>query len=205
MPKVAEKYKEERRAHILKSAKALFAKNGFHKTTMRDIQKQSGLSSGAVYGYFKSKEDIIEAIAMQTIQQNVATIKSSETRPDFASKLGALGDHFFGAVESSRKNFISVDIELWGEAQRNRKVKKILAQSMMAHLDAFCALIEKARVKGEVRASVDSEYAAAAMIGVMHGLMVQMKIRQDVSVKRYSDVIRKMFDQYFFERGKQEP
>ncbi len=36
---------------------------GFHKTTMADVIRESGLSAGAVYGYFKSKEEIVAAIA----------------------------------------------------------------------------------------------------------------------------------------------
>lgn len=39
------------------------AHEGFHKTTMADVVRESGLSVGAVYGYFRSKDEIIASVA----------------------------------------------------------------------------------------------------------------------------------------------
>lgn len=50
--------KEERIKKILGSGKKLFLKKGYANTTMRDICRESALSTGAVYFYFKSKEEI---------------------------------------------------------------------------------------------------------------------------------------------------
>lgn len=48
-----------RRAQIVNAAVRLFAEKGFHPTTTREIAKASGLSSGALYEYVQSKEDIL--------------------------------------------------------------------------------------------------------------------------------------------------
>ena len=47
----------------LQAALACFAEDGFHQTGMADIVRRSGMSHGAVYGYFQSKDEIIEALA----------------------------------------------------------------------------------------------------------------------------------------------
>ena len=60
MPKVSEEYIESRRQLILKAAIRCFSKKGFSDTTIQDIRRESGLSHGAIYRYFQSKEDIIE-------------------------------------------------------------------------------------------------------------------------------------------------
>src|SRR5262245_49656248 len=52
---------EETRRQILETALALFREEGFERTTMRDIAKRAGLSLGAAYYYFKSKEAIVGA------------------------------------------------------------------------------------------------------------------------------------------------
>lgn len=49
----------QRRAQIIRAAVQLFAEKGFHKTTTREIAQASGLSTGAVYEYVASKEDIL--------------------------------------------------------------------------------------------------------------------------------------------------
>ena len=63
MPKVNDAYLDARRAQILNAAIICFARQGFHRATMHDIVEQSKLSPGAIYNYFGSKEEIIEAIA----------------------------------------------------------------------------------------------------------------------------------------------
>jgi AcrR family transcriptional regulator len=54
---------EERRNQIIESAINVFAREGFANTRMEDVAAESGLSKGLLYWYFKSKEDIIIAIA----------------------------------------------------------------------------------------------------------------------------------------------
>ena len=54
---------EERRNQIIESAIKVFAREGFANTRMEDVAAESGLSKGLLYWYFKSKEDIIIAIA----------------------------------------------------------------------------------------------------------------------------------------------
>ncbi len=63
MPKVSEEHRAARRDQILAAAVQCVAREGFHKTTMSHVIAESGLSAGAVYGYFKGKNEIIKAIA----------------------------------------------------------------------------------------------------------------------------------------------
>jgi AcrR family transcriptional regulator len=53
------------RAEILKAAEELFQKWGLNKTTMEDIAKQAGKGKSTLYYYFKSKEEIFEAVVMK--------------------------------------------------------------------------------------------------------------------------------------------
>jgi AcrR family transcriptional regulator len=63
LPKISEMRRESRRQQILQAALACFSEDGFHQTGMADIVRRSGMSHGAVYGYFQSKDEIIEALA----------------------------------------------------------------------------------------------------------------------------------------------
>lgn len=74
-PKVSEEHVEARREQILMAALTCFAKNGFHHTTMKDICQQADLSPGAVYSYFASKDELIEAIAAWGKQMNDETFE----------------------------------------------------------------------------------------------------------------------------------
>ena len=64
MPKVTEAHLEARRSQILDAAWTCFARKGYHQATMQDICQESGLSPGAIYRYFESKEAILKAFSL---------------------------------------------------------------------------------------------------------------------------------------------
>jgi len=59
---VSDEEKGRRRADILRAAKRVFAKKGFHGTTIADIAKAARLSYGSVYWYFDSKDTLFHAV-----------------------------------------------------------------------------------------------------------------------------------------------
>src|SRR3954471_22469265 len=61
MPRVSQEHEQEVRARIVRAALEVFADRGFHRATMQDIVRASGLSVGAIYTYFKSKDELILA------------------------------------------------------------------------------------------------------------------------------------------------
>src|SRR3954451_17911259 len=63
VPRVSEEHLIARRDQILDAARVCFLSKGLHNTSMQDLIQEAGLSVGAVYRYFKSKNDIIAAIA----------------------------------------------------------------------------------------------------------------------------------------------
>ncbi len=67
MPKVTEEHVEARRRQILSAALCCFAREGFHRTTMQDIFGESDLIPGAVYSYFKGKDELIAAIVAEVM------------------------------------------------------------------------------------------------------------------------------------------
>jgi Transcriptional regulator len=75
--------KDPVREEILQGARQLFERFGFKKTTMEDIAKQIGKSKSSLYYYYKTKEEIFEAVVLEDMdkQRDVAieAIKKEET------------------------------------------------------------------------------------------------------------------------------
>jgi len=61
--------REQRKAEILQAALALFAKQGFHNTSIEQIRKKAGVSKGLIYNYFEKKEDLVTAILMREVDE----------------------------------------------------------------------------------------------------------------------------------------
>jgi AcrR family transcriptional regulator len=79
MPRVSPEHLQARRQQILDAARRCFVRNGFHATSMQDVFAEAGLSAGATYRYFRSKEDIVEAIAADMLGRMGAVFDSVVT------------------------------------------------------------------------------------------------------------------------------
>jgi AcrR family transcriptional regulator len=72
MPRLTDATKAARRAQIIEAAIACFIEHGYTNTSMSDIIKASGLSSGSIYSHFTGKEDIL----ISAINERLTSIKA---------------------------------------------------------------------------------------------------------------------------------
>jgi len=68
---------EKRRAQIVEAATDLFAEQGFHPTTIKDIAKKAGFSSGLVYLYVREKEDVLLLVLLRALEAQVADLPAA--------------------------------------------------------------------------------------------------------------------------------
>ncbi len=68
---------EKRRAQIVEAATDLFAEQGFHPTTVKDIAKKAGFSSGLVYLYVREKEDVLLLVLLRAIEAQVVELPAA--------------------------------------------------------------------------------------------------------------------------------
>jgi AcrR family transcriptional regulator len=108
MPKISDEHAAERRDHILRSAATCFARSGIHRATVDDICAQAGISKGAIYGYFKSKDDVVAALQVEAVQADAALVRRTTRQQDSALAL----------EETLRAAFAALDDPASAEAQR---------------------------------------------------------------------------------------
>ncbi|MCE7792329.1 TetR/AcrR family transcriptional regulator [Salipaludibacillus sp. CUR1] len=76
------KERHDRKQEFLDTALDLFYEKGYEKTTIKDIINQVGLSKGAFYHYFESKEDVIEQISEAFAEETIYSVKKLSERTD---------------------------------------------------------------------------------------------------------------------------
>ena len=85
---------------ILEAALRLFSGNGYFATSMQDIRKESGVSIGAIYHYFKNKEEIAAALYDSLLEQMTErTGHYLTTGESFEQACQGLIRHFFAMAE----------------------------------------------------------------------------------------------------------
>ncbi len=172
-PKVTEEYKQTVREEILQSAEDLFARKGYHETSMDDIVKESGLSKGAIYGYFDSKQEIFLALSDKCIESELGAIRSVLSPDDSASKKleTSIEIHFDGIEDSIE--VCRMNLECWTESPRIESLhQRIKSRYEMIH--KFIAdMISEGIKKGEFRQDIDPDALSSIIHATIDGLNLQ--------------------------------
>lgn len=66
---------EQRRKELILAAQALFLKQDYEHTSMRDIMEVLNIAKGTIYHYFKSKEDLLEAVVENMVDESLGHLK----------------------------------------------------------------------------------------------------------------------------------
>jgi TetR/AcrR family transcriptional regulator, transcriptional repressor of aconitase len=183
MPKVSQAYLDVRRGKILEAATRCFARDGFHRATMKDIVRESKLSPGAIYNYFRSKEQIVEAIANERHRKERQSIGEARNGKTVEKVLGQIRDAFFGGLRDPKERLRrKVSIQLWAEAQRNPAVLKLIRQGVDGPRKLLGDILAGAQKKGEISDQVNADAAARMLIAVFHGLVLQQEWEGEIEI-----------------------
>src|SRR5215469_4392938 len=114
MPRITAEKRQARCQQILDAASRCFSRQGFHRTSMEDIVRESRLSPGAIYCYFRGKNDIVTAIAEERHRYESAVLAGamrSETVADLLQQLvRAFGEMLQAPQERERRK---ITIQIW--------------------------------------------------------------------------------------------
>ena len=157
-----------RREQILEAALACFAREGFHRTTMDDLARASGLSKGSLYWHFSSKEDVL----VGAFDHFVEGLFDALGRPEDAegSMLGWL--HEVGTVLVARFEEERESIHVWFGFFEHPQVREKFSAIYARSRELLASALRLARERGEVRA-LDDAAIAAAYVALAEGLLLQ--------------------------------
>ncbi|HMI53650.1 MAG TPA: TetR/AcrR family transcriptional regulator [Candidatus Saccharimonadales bacterium] len=184
MPKVTQSYRNARRRQIMDAAIICFSREGFHRATMQDVVKQSKLSPGAIYNYFKSKEEIIEAIAAERHDRERVVLTLARNEGAVAPVLRQIRDTFFGELRNPKERLRRrVSIQLWAEAQRNPRILRLVRAGVDAPRKLLAAILSDAQRRGEISRKINPDATARFLIAAFHGLVLQFEWDNRVEMK----------------------
>jgi AcrR family transcriptional regulator len=193
MPKISELRRESRREQILEAALVCFSENGFHQTGMADIVKRSGMSHGAVYVYFPSKEEIIEALADDRHQREALLNSVVQEANNPIEGLRALIRTYAGwlldpAGEPRRR----VGINGWAEALRSRRVHARVIEGIRVPHAIIAGLVERAQRMELLPGDLSADAIARSLIALFQGFVLQVAWGEEIDVDACVAVVDRM-------------
>ncbi|MEV6210808.1 TetR/AcrR family transcriptional regulator [Kitasatospora sp. NPDC051914] len=195
MARVSQAHLDARRRQILDGAARCFARNGFHATSMQDVLRESGLSAGAVYRYFASKEEIVAAIAGEAfglVRSAFADAAAAVPPPSPDVLLGRVMRAVFDQAppEGDRQAFARLIVQVWTETLRNPVLAATLNEGYTAMRKAWADLVGTYREAGLMPPGPDADHVARTLIATAQGFIAQQALFGDADPSVVEDGLR---------------
>lgn len=175
MPRVSLEHEQEVRDRIVRASLAVFAERGFHRATMQDIVRASGLSVGAIYTYFKSKSDLILAGCDLITDQELAQLGERLTgvtgyRDRIAAAIGYWFDNL--AVEQSDRGSGFLLLQAWAEVETDPAIREMLLRRRRETVTAIVLVLQEGVIRGELPAWLDVASVSQALAALLDGMLI---------------------------------
>ncbi len=188
MPRVTQQHRDERREQILAAARRCFLRDGFHGTSMQDLFAEADLSSGAVYGYFASKEDVIVAIAEENLRDVVAMIHMvAAKQPDRSIGATIAGVFEIVRTKHTQDGLGGLAILVWAEALRNRELRDRLSALLLQLRADLTKTIRDHQRAGDITSDVKADAIAGLLISTVPGYILQLALLGPAAVSKVPD------------------
>ncbi|MEV0900575.1 TetR/AcrR family transcriptional regulator [Actinoplanes sp. NPDC049802] len=191
MPRVSEAHLAARRRQIIDAAARCFVRNGFHQTSMQDVIKEADLSVGAFYRYFKSKNELITAIAGEKISA-VTGLLDGLLALDPMPPIPEILDRLLGIIDdaAAEDGTIRIAVQVWGEAVHDPELGALVAEIYGRVRERATATAEKALATGQLPPDADVDGAGAALFGLVQGYILQKILLGGIDRRTYVSGVR---------------
>ncbi|MFD1332950.1 TetR/AcrR family transcriptional regulator [Methylopila musalis] len=180
---------DDQRRRILDAAVACFARSGFHAASMQQICAEAGMSPGALYRYFPSKDSLIEAIVERDradVPELLAPLLEAE---DVVGALVEAGVRFMsGALQPDG---MPIYAELCAEAVRNPHIHAINQRCEREIHDLLTRVVRRGQALGQIDPALDPVEAVRLLSALADGLATRLALEPDADLSGLTPVFER--------------
>ena len=173
-PRTQVQRREMSEKQMLKAAIALFARQGYLKTTLSEVGKEAGYTAGLVSHKFGSKEGLLQAV-VDHISHRFLNDQLGEAieQPSATASINNYIEIYLAEV-SLREGPMRALYVIMGEALGAvPEIRQSIADLNTGARGRLMSIIQRGIDQGEFRKETDTEAAAALIIGALRGLVMQ--------------------------------
>jgi AcrR family transcriptional regulator len=199
MPKVSQDHKDERRNFIIDAAARCFAREGFHATSVSDVIKESGLSAGSVYRYFKNKDDLIKAIIehhLENIVQRLLSISHETSTP--ADVVSTAIEIITSRIHTSNdRPLMYILPQIWSESIRNPEIRQREAAVYSVLVHHFEQIVVQSQQRQLIPLGLQPNATAQVMVALVQGYVLQhMIMPEKTNALQFCQTVRQLFSSH---------
>lgn len=175
---------------ILEAAQACFVRSGFQGASMQQICAECGMSPGALYRYFPSKEAIVAAICEADREDDMTCFGV------FRDATSALDGLVAGAMahitHTHKKGSAALFAEMRSESNRNETIRDTVDSHKQEVAEMIAPLIEGAMERGEIDPPVDLQTLMAVLMSVGEGIAINDLPARGITLDRIEAALHAM-------------
>jgi AcrR family transcriptional regulator len=154
MPRIVKKF-ADRKAEIVEAARLLFKIKDYAEATIQDVMEALKVAKGTIYHYFKSKEELLEAVIEDIVMQNVEQMKLivKEAKSSALQKIKRLTET--GSMAEENKNILNYLHKPGNHAIHSR----LLAAIIIKQAPIYAEVIQQGCKEGIFRTKTPLECA----------------------------------------------
>lgn len=170
---------------LLSTATKLFAEHGFEGTSVQDLVEAAGLTKGAMYHHFASKEDLLYEIYARVLRTQLERLEK------FAAEEGPVAERLRDAAADVVVTTIGSleDVTIFFRSMQHLSVQKQreVRRERRRYHETFCAMVAEGQRSGSFRDDVPPSLVADYFFGAVHHLPTWYKRRGALSAKAVGD------------------
>ncbi len=181
---MSEKTDPDTRKAIVEASTRLFTKRGYHGTSVSQIAEATGLTKGALYWYFKGKEDLFLTVLdcirdkwqntiMSRVEASQSVIQKLEQLFDATSEMVATG-------ESPCSMYLFLVSA--GAQQEMREFEDAIKAAYAGYVESLADTIRAGQEDGEINRDVDAQSVAVGIIGCLEGVVLQARLHPPATI-----------------------
>ena len=190
MPRITDERREARREQVLEAARACLQEHGLEAVSMEMIIARSGLSTGAVYGYFKGKDELINAVVTEGTaamgRQLVPILTNPEPPPlpEFMAQLLRTITEF-GQDKRDGIDRLLVSLHGWSHSQSDPGLKAPTRAAYRRQRELFTDTVRRWQAAGTFDPTADPDGIAQLLQSITLGFVAQRALAGDADVQAH--------------------
>ncbi|UCF62211.1 MAG: TetR/AcrR family transcriptional regulator [Anaerolineaceae bacterium] len=163
---------EETRSRLLEAAERSFAQQGFDGTGVAKICQAAGVTKGAFYHHFSSKEDVFMELFRRWLERlEIQMAKLRENSASVPEELLSMTSLMQEVLQATEGQF-PIYLEFWTRAMRDPAIRQELISPFYRYRDLFSEMVLKGVSEGTMK-EVHPETTARLILAVALGLLIQ--------------------------------
>ena len=176
-PRLSDESRRERTEGILAAAAGVFVEKGYDRATLREVAREAGVSTGAVYAHFRTKEELLFEICRRQAEAQAGALRGalasfSPEDGGFEAAFGAALAPFLSLHEGEARRREMVNLLFWYESVREPELGALVREAMGSWRDAVAGRVREEQEAGRLRADLDPEAFAVMLFALPFGLQL---------------------------------